>query len=200
MNTLNIDELKATILLVDDIPGNLIAIEAVLVEMKENLVSVSSGSEALRYLLEHDDVAVILLDVQMPGMDGYETAGFIRGREQSRRLPIIFLTAINKSDMQIERGYAEGAVDYLFKPFNPFILKSKVSVFVELYKAHERSKRKDQEIATLQRLLPLCAWCKKMRSDDGYWRELEEFVVVQKMGSVTHGICDECAKKIIPKI
>jgi len=136
---------KATILLVDDIPGNLIAIEAVLAEMKENLVSVSSGSEALRYLLEHDDVAVILLDVQMPEMDGFETARYIHDRDRLKDVPIILLTAIYKTDEFMERGYESGAVDYLIKPFNPKILKSKVSVFVELHKRRIAQQRMDQE-------------------------------------------------------
>ncbi|GAP95881.1 sensor histidine kinase [Leptolyngbya sp. NIES-2104] len=121
------------ILLVDDQPENLLALEAVLGKLGENLVQASSGEEALRCLLNRD-FAVILLDVQMPGIDGFETASLIRSRARSQHTPIIFLTAFDASDQGIFRGYSLGAVDYLIKPINSDILVSKVSVFVDLFK------------------------------------------------------------------
>jgi PAS domain S-box-containing protein len=122
---------RAKVLVVDDDQRNLQAISVVLEETAE-IVCASSGEEALRFLLK-DEFAVILLDVFMPGLDGYETAGFIRQREQSKHTPIIFLTAINKEDAHMLRGYDAGAVDYVFKPFDPVMLQSKVAVFVDLY-------------------------------------------------------------------
>jgi hypothetical protein len=128
------------ILLVDDNDGNLLALEASLAAPDRNLVRASSGDEALRYLLDHD-AAVILLDVYMPGIDGLETAALIRGRERSRDIPIIFLTADNAGGALLSKGYSLGAVDYILKPVEPAILRSKVAVFVELFKKTEEVKR-----------------------------------------------------------
>ncbi|HVF37675.1 MAG TPA: response regulator [Sphingomicrobium sp.] len=122
---------KARILLVDDDERNLLALSEVLEGLAE-VVTATSGPDALRQLLK-GDFAVILLDVFMPGMDGYETAQLIRQREQTARIPIIFLSAVNKETEHLMRGYAMGAVDYVFKPVDPLILQSKVGVFVDLY-------------------------------------------------------------------
>jgi PAS domain S-box-containing protein len=121
---------RAKILLVDDSPENLVSLEATLAVLDQNLVLAQSGVEALRRLLE-DDFAVILLDVKMPGMDGFETAELIRSRKRSRHTPILFLTGY-KNEEHLFRGYDLGAVDFLFKPIIPEILRSKVNVFVEL--------------------------------------------------------------------
>ena len=131
---------RINILMVDDHPQNLLALEAVLGDTGQNLVKAGSGREALKRLL-NQDFALILLDVQMPGLDGYETAALVREREQSRHTPIIFLTAINQSDAQVFKGYSTGAVDYMFKPFMPEVLKAKVAVFVDLYRAMQEIKR-----------------------------------------------------------
>jgi PAS domain S-box-containing protein len=122
---------KARVLLVDDDERNLLALSHVLQDIAE-VVTASSGKEALRLLLG-EDFAVILLDVYMPGIDGYEVASLIRERQQTARIPIIFLSAVNKEIEHLMRGYAMGAVDYVFKPVDPLVLKSKVSVFVDLY-------------------------------------------------------------------
>jgi signal transduction histidine kinase len=128
------------ILLVDDHEENLLALEALLTDPTYRLVRARSGREALREVLARD-FALILLDVAMPGLDGYETAALIRQRERSRDTPIIFLTANYRSDMHVFRGYSVGAVDYIFKPFTPEILQSKVAVFVELFTKREALKR-----------------------------------------------------------
>ena len=133
-------EQKVNILLVDDQPKNLLAFSAILESLDANLVKANSGIQALKYLL-NQDFAVILLDVQMPQMDGFETAALIRQRERSKHTPIIFVTAINRDDIHVEKGYSLGAVDYLLKPFAPEILKSKVAVFVELFKKTELLKQ-----------------------------------------------------------
>jgi len=125
-------EQKANILIVDDLPENLLAMEAVLASLGQNIVKAASGAEALRCALEHD-LAVILMDVQMPGMDGFETASLILKRERSRHTPIIFVTAIDKSEEHISRGYVVGAVDYLFKPYISEIVRAKVAVFLDLF-------------------------------------------------------------------
>src|SRR5687768_6011378 len=132
-------EIQAKILLVDDDPRSLMAMETLLTASGRIVVTADSGQEALRQVLRHD-FAVILLDVRMPRVDGFEAAELIRQRQQSRHTPIIFLSAVDKLDEDVFRGLASGAVDYLFKPVVPEVLQSKVSVFVELYRTRERVK------------------------------------------------------------
>ena len=122
----------AKILIVDDRADNLLALEAILQSLGQELVRANSGSEALKRLLT-DTFAVVLLDVQMPGMDGFETAEHIKRREKTRHTPIVFLTAGTMEVHQTMRGYATGAVDYLSKPFDPWVLRAKVGFFVDLY-------------------------------------------------------------------
>jgi CheY-like chemotaxis protein len=129
---LMLGEATANILLVDDDWKTLMAMEALLERPGRKLVKAESGEEALRCLLR-EDFALILLDVRMPGMDGFETASLIRQRERSRYTPIIFLSAVDTLESDVLRGASTGAVDYLFKPVIPEILKTKVAVFVELY-------------------------------------------------------------------
>lgn len=128
---------KANILLVDDSPQNLIALEAVLKNPEYNLICAASGEEALKYVLQYD-FAVILLDVQMPGLSGFETAKLIKSREKSKDTPIIFVTAINKASEHVWHGYAVGAIDYIFKPFDPKTLKLKISTFVEMFRSRRQ--------------------------------------------------------------
>ena len=137
----------ARILVVDDDERNLLALTEVL-SSTAKVVTASSGRDALRRLLK-EDFAVILLDVFMPGMDGYETAGLIRERQQTARIPIIFLSAVNKETEHLMKGYAMGAVDYVFKPVHPMMLKSKVGVFVDLYEMRiqvEEKSRAEQKL------------------------------------------------------
>jgi len=123
---------RVNVLLVDDRPENLLALEAILEPLGQDLIRANSGPEALKRVLEID-LSVILLDVQMPGMNGFEVAEIIKSRERSRTIPIIFLSAISKEDAYVFKGYSMGAVDYVFKPFNPDVLRSKVAVFVDLF-------------------------------------------------------------------
>ena len=155
---------RVNVLLVDDRPENLLALEAILNSPSYNLVQASSGTEALRCLL-NQDFAVILLDVQMPGMDGFETATLIRSRDRSRSTPIIFITAFSSNDTHVFKGYSLGAVDYLFKPVKPEILTSKVQVFVELFQKTVEVKQQATQLAAVnselskseERFRTLCA-------------------------------------------
>ena len=123
---------KAKILLVDDRAENIVALEAILSSLNQILIPARSGDAALKALLS-DEFAVILLDVLMPGMDGFETAAHIKRRPRTRDIPIIFLTARNAEPDYAFRSYSAGAVDYIAKPFDPWVLRAKVSVFVDLY-------------------------------------------------------------------
>jgi len=139
---------KAKILVVDDEPKSLYAMQELLGALGETLLVAPSGEEALKLALKHD-FAVILLDVRMPGIDGFETAKLIRSRERSRLTPIIFLTAANDDMSSMFRGYEVGAVDYLLKPVVPEILKSKVSVFVDLFRKGERLRESEDKLRRL---------------------------------------------------
>jgi CheY-like chemotaxis protein/anti-sigma regulatory factor (Ser/Thr protein kinase) len=153
------DSIEPRILLVDDQPSNLTALAAILEPLGYPLVRATSGREALKHLLMQD-FAVILLDVQMPGMDGFETATHIKGREASRNIPIIFVTAVTDSTF-IQQAYGTGAVDYLTKPYDPTVLKSKVSVFVDLYVQREQIKQQSaqlQEAARREMELQRTVW------------------------------------------
>ena len=141
---------RARILLVDDRPDNLLALEAMLEPLDQILVRAGSGEEALRHLLR-DDFAVILLDVQMPGLNGFETAEIIKSREKTRHTPIIFLTAISKEQEFIFRGYSVGAVDYMSKPLQPEVLRSKVAVFVDLWLKNRQLQEQQDQLRDAER-------------------------------------------------
>lgn len=144
------------VLLVDDQPANLLALHGVLASLPVELVQVGSGTDALRALLT-DEVALIVLDVQMPGLDGFETARHIKGRERTRRVPIIFLTAISTGLEHELTGYESGAVDYLAKPFEPDVLRAKVLAFVELSQRARLIERQNTLLADQQRELTVAA-------------------------------------------
>jgi len=146
---MNLDAPKVNILLVDDRADKLLALQAVLRDLNENIVVARSGKEALRQLLQME-FAVILLDVSMPGMDGFETASLIRQRPATEHTPIIFVTSMNQSENQIARGYQLGAVDYIISPIVAQVLRTKVAVFVELYKRTEQIKQQAERLRQLE--------------------------------------------------
>src|SRR5688500_3700045 len=133
-------ESKVNVLLVDDRPENLLAMESILADLEQNLIRATSGREALRFLLV-EDVALILLDVQMPGLNGFELAELIRERERTQHTPIIFVSATSRDEQYVFKGYSLGAVDYMTKPFEPEILKSKVRFFTKLFRQNQEIKR-----------------------------------------------------------
>lgn len=133
------------VLIVDDRIENLFSLETILKQPDLNIIKANSGEEALRKILKHD-IALILLDVQMPGMDGFETAELIRCNEATQHIPIIFVTAISKEDGHVFKGYDSGAVDYIFKPLEPAILRSKVSVFLELHNHKKKIISQNKEL------------------------------------------------------
>lgn len=200
------------ILLVDDRPENLFALEGLLESPGLNIVKASSGNEALGLMLEHD-FALVLLDVQMPGMDGFETAELMRGTEKTRQVPIIFVTAISTEQQHVFKGYEAGAVDYLFKPIVPEFLRTKVGVFCELFQQkniirkqlreieekNELLQKRLDEIKQLRGILPICAKCKKIRNDKGFWEKIEVYICEHSDAEFSHGLCPDCAKKLYPE-
>src|SRR5205807_3341965 len=175
---------RARVLLVDDDERNLLAVANVLEDLGE-VVLARSGEEALRHLLK-GEFAVILLDVYMPGMDGYETAQIIRGRDHTKGIPIVFLSAVNKETEHLMRGYAMGAVDYVFKPVDPIILRSKVAVFVELF---EKSKEVERKARHEQALLDanLQANARMLRAEQELRRsEQRQAAIIQSLPMVLY--------------
>src|SRR3954464_11142075 len=175
---------NARVLLVDDDERNLLAVATVLEDLGK-VVLARSGEEALRHLLK-GEFAVILLDVYMPGMDGYETAQIIRSRDQTKGITIVFLSAVNKEAEHQLRGYAMGAVDYVFKPVDPIILRSKVAVFVDLFDKSKEIERKARlEQALLDENLRVNA--ERLRAEQELRRaEQRQAVIIQSLPMVLY--------------
>ncbi len=150
MNELNLDaNIKANILIVDDQENNLIAMRQTLDSLNATIFLAHSGMEALQLLTEHE-FAIILLDIQMPGMDGFETAQLIRKNKRTENLPIVFVTAINRERVKEVKGFNIGEVDFLFKPVDPYILQSKVQIFLDLYYQKNYQKHVKQELSNVR--------------------------------------------------
>jgi PAS domain S-box-containing protein len=175
---------RPRVLLVDDDERNLLAVQSILEDLGE-VVPAKSGEEALRHLLK-GEFAVILLDVYMPGMDGYETAQIIRSRDQTKGIPIVFLSAVNKETEHLLRGYAMGAVDYVFKPVDPIVLRSKVAVFVDLFaKSKEIERKARQEQALLD--ANLRANAERLRAEQELRRaEQRQAAIIQSLPMVLY--------------
>ncbi len=207
------DTSSVSILLVDDVPTNLMMLARILRSEEYTVETAASGAEALE-LMGLGDFALVLLDIQMPDMDGYEVANRMRADEKLKDIPIIFITAINRSEENIFEGYSAGAVDYLFKPVNAFLLRCKVAIFCEMHRQrvqlrerYEEIRRKNeeltrqmQEIKTLRGLLPICAHCRKVRNDKGYWETIEHYVQTHSEAQFSHCLCTDCIQKLYPDI
>ncbi len=182
---------KKSILIVEDNPSNIQVLGAIL--KKDNYdVSISmNGLEALEYLVtEKPDL--ILLDIMMPQMNGYEVCKILKKDKALKNIPVIFITA--KSDTEsIVEGFRVGAVDYVTKPFNSEELLARVRTHIELYKSREQIKR-------LEDLIPICSSCRKVRDTDGYWKQVEQYITERTHSNFSHGICEECAHKLYPEI
>ncbi|HEX9507594.1 MAG TPA: response regulator, partial [Myxococcales bacterium] len=200
-NLATFQPLEASILLVDDRPANLLALEAVLKPLGHRLVPAHSGEEALKHLLE-EEFAVILMDVQMPGLDGYQTVALIKQRERCRQVPVLFITALNKDVEHVMKGYTYGAVDYILKPIEPFVLRAKVAAFVDLFLKEQQIKidqeklrlaeqqaqarRSQERFRSLTESMPLCVWATDTAGGVQYcnraWTEYSGMSVEQSAG------------------
>jgi CheY-like chemotaxis protein len=201
------------ILIVDDQPENLLLLTKILERPGLVIVKARSGEEALKSV-EGLDLALAILDIQMPGMNGFELAEALHASEPAAKTPIIFLTALSAQDRFICKGYEAGAVDYLFKPVEPQIIRSKVAVFLELHRQRrlieEQSKLLEEKVRSLQEaleqiktlkgIIPICSHCKKIRSDSGAWEQIERYIEKHSDAGFSHGICPDCLKTHFPEL
>lgn len=193
------------ILIVDDLPRNLQVLALLLDKGGYRVSMAMDGGQALDMVRE-EAPDLVLLDVMMPGLDGLEVCRRLKAEEASREIPVIFLTA--KAELEdLQEGFRLGAVDYVTKPFRGGELLARVATHVSLKRALERERdlRKSLEdslaqVRTLSGLLPICAKCKKIRDDNGYWNNLETFISAHSKADFTHGICPECSSEMYPEM
>lgn len=202
---------RQAVLVVDDNPTDRRYVARLLEGPDRHIVTAGGGEEALALLPDHD-FALIILDVQMDGMSGFETAEKIRTDEKTQDVPIIFVTATSRGEEAIFRGYDTGAVDYLFKPVESNLLRSKVKVFCqlsaqrllirqqleEIQAKNDVLRRQLDEIRTLRGLVPICAKCKNVRDDSGFWQSIEIYVSEHSEAEFSHSLCPHCRDVLYP--
>lgn len=178
---------KPLILIVDDNKENLKILGNILKDNNYSIAIATSGEESLS-LLWKNIPELILLDIMMPGMDGYEVCRKIKSEKRTKDIPVIFLSAKDDTD-DIVKGFEAGGVDYVAKPFNSRELLARIKTHVELKRARD-------EINMLKGILPICSNCKKIRDDSGYWEQVEEYIETRSDAEFTHSLCPSCAKEL----
>ncbi len=192
---------KNLILIVDDVPHNLQVLGEILDVAGYEVAAALGGYQALE-AVERERPDLILLDVMMPGLDGFEVCARLKANEASRDIPVIFLTARVESEA-IVRGFEVGAVDYVTKPVNRGELLARVKLHLELVAARRELKARNEaleqalsEIQTLRGIIPICSHCKKIRDDRGSWEQIELYVQQHSEAIFSHGICPSCMKEL----
>ena len=197
------------VLVVDDQPVNLSLVAKILQDLPIRIIKAESGKEAVE-IASKEKLALILMDVQMPGMDGFQTADAIKKLDKAEKTPIIFITAVGSDIDNIHRGYEAGGVDYIVKPVTPFVLQSKVQIFLDmdekyeeidnmLLSLEEKNKTFKDTLDNIRQnsgVIPICSWCRKIRNEDGEWELIESYIKHISDSDVTHGVCPHCATKI----
>lgn len=202
---INKKEEKPLVLIVDDIPRNIKVLGDILRTKECRIAVATNGPQALE-MVKKVQPDLILLDVMMPEMDGFAVCKILKESSQTRDIPVIFITA--KTEItDIVNGLEAGAVDYISKPFNPTELLARVHTHVELKKARDREKeliKKLKEalskVKQLSGLLPICARCKKIRDDKGYWQSVEEFIADHSDAHLSHSLCPKCVTELYPEM
>ena len=179
------------ILIVDDIPGNLQVVGNILENCHFDIALAQSGVAALEFAAK-ELPDLILLDIMMPGLDGFETCRSLKAQESTAHIPVIFLTAKSETE-DIVKGFSAGAVDYVVKPFQKDELIARVTTHVELKRARE-------EIKTLKGFLPVCAGCKSIRNEQDEWMTMEEYLTTHSDAVLSHGLCPGCIERLYPEI
>ncbi|WP_243329401.1 response regulator [Mesoterricola sediminis] len=198
-------DLPAHLLIVDDLPKNLQVLALLLDKAGYRVSMAMDGAQALA-MVQAEPPDLILLDIMMAGMDGLEVCRRLKADEAFRDIPVIFLTA--KAELEdLQEGFRLGAVDYVTKPFRGGELLARVATHVQLKRALERERdlRRSLEaslaqVRTLSGMLPICARCKKIRDDKGYWNQIETYIEAHSDVDFTHGICPECSRALYPEM
>ncbi len=200
MDASNEADKKAIILIVDDVPENLRLLNQILTDAGYRVLLTKKGSEALA-IAKNAEPDLILLDIMMPGIDGFEVCKRLKEDSATAEIPVIFLTALSESD-DIVRGFQLGAVDYVTKPFNTVEVLARVRTHLRL---REEEQKREKLIGELQEalakvkvlsgLLPICSVCKKVRDDEGYWQQVESYISDHSEAKFSHSFCPECLKE-----
>jgi DNA-binding response OmpR family regulator len=183
----------AVILVIDDQPANL---KVLLPFLKQNNFEVriaENGDRALQ-VLDNYQPDIILLDVMMPGMDGFETCSRIKANKETAGIPVIFMTALDSVEDKIA-GFKAGGVDYITKPFQQVEVLARVNTHITLRKQKLELEEALAEVKKLSGFLPICAFCKKIRDDEGYWQQVEQYITEHSEAVFSHGVCPTCAEE-----
>lgn len=195
---MNATDSRTRILIVDDQPENIRMLMEVLKDAYATIPA-TNGEAALKKALGEPPPDLILLDILMPGIDGYEVCRRLKSQSQTHDIPVIFITAISEV-MDAAKAFDVGAVDYVTKPFNPVTIKARIQTHVQ----HSRTMKDLQDalarVKQLSGLLPICSHCKKVRDDQGYWNQIESYIDAHSEARFSHGICPDCIKKLYPKL
>ena len=186
------------ILVVDDQPANLKVLLSFLQEHDYRVYMIDSGLRALEVLPKiHPDL--VLLDVMMPGMNGFEICGRMKADKDLTAIPVIFMTALDTVEDKMS-GFAAGGVDYITKPFHQVEVLARINTHITLRKREKELEAALEEIKTLTGILPICSYCKQIRNDDGYWQQVEEYISEHSEAMFSHGICPACYKKVMNQL
>ncbi len=185
------------ILVVDDQPANLKVLLSFLQEHDYRVYMVDSGQRALE-ILPKIQPDLVLLDVMMPGMNGFEICRIIKADKKLAALPIIFMTALDSVGDKVT-GFSAGAVDYITKPFQQVEVLARINTHITLRKREKELEEALEEIKTLTGILPICSYCKQIRNDEGYWQQVEEYISEHSQAIFSHGVCPICYKKVMAR-
>jgi PleD family two-component response regulator len=185
---------RSRILIVDDQLENIWILTEVL-KAEYATVPASSGEAALKKAMEEPAPDLILLDILMPGIDGYEVCRRLKDNPQTQGIPVIFITAISEV-MDAAKAFELGGVDYVAKPFNPVTVRARIQTHIQLSRTMKALKQALDKVKVLSGLLPICANCKKVRDDKGYWSQIEAYLDTHSEVTFSHGICPDCREKL----
>jgi CheY-like chemotaxis protein len=187
---------KPIVMIVDDASENL----RILIELLKDdyhVIPLKSGRVALEKLAQDPLPDLALLDIVMPDMDGYELCSRLKADPRTKEIPVIFITAVSEA-MDDAKAFELGAVDYVPKPFNPLTVKARVHTHIKLYRTLQELQNALKDIRTLSGFIPICASCKKVRDDEGFWSQVETYIADRSEAQFSHGICPECRDELYP--
>lgn len=187
---------KSCILIVDDERQNIKVLNEFLRDTYK-IMAAKNGAQALKAAQGNIVPDLILLDIMMPGIDGYDVCKKLKANEKTKHIPVIFVTAVTETQ-DAARGFQAGAVDFIEKPLDPVMAKARVDLHIKLHKTMADLKEALSQVKKLSGLLPICMYCKKIRDDTGYWNQIEAYIDTHSEAQFSHSICNECAEKHYP--